>query len=301
MIDSFGWFESFYRTPPLWRGSLMDISQFYLGDLEFPQSFQEDKLNMPHTPYGTVLGKRAERYFSFAVQQSLNYDILLENIQVQGARRTLGELDFVLWDRERQRAVHVELVYKFYLFTPSVHRLKKPLKHLPPQPWNHLIGPAGRDTFVAKMARLRRQQLPLLFQKETAVILDKLGLKATDIEQKVCFLGNIFIRDFADRDALIGVNLNCVQGSYLAYSAFAKSDTTTSNSAIRYYLPHKREWPMPVKINDEDQTNFSQLLEDIKAIHKRQHACLVWRELPDSTVQKCFVLPDQLYDRLISD
>jgi hypothetical protein len=44
---------------------------------------------------------------------------LYENIQVIEDKKTIGEIDFIIEDKNTKQVIHMELAYKFYL-DPSI-------------------------------------------------------------------------------------------------------------------------------------------------------------------------------------
>ena len=72
-----------------------------------------------------MLGKQAETCFEFLLKQSKRYQLLAANIQIQGEIKTLGELDYLVFDSETSKTLHIELACKFYLFDVSLGCTKK--------------------------------------------------------------------------------------------------------------------------------------------------------------------------------
>ncbi|HEV8077709.1 MAG TPA: DUF1853 family protein [Marinobacter sp.] len=72
------------------------------------------------------LGHYVERLYRVLLESLLGWDILLQNQQIHSNGRTVGELDFVVYNRHRQRVEHHEIAIKFYLghthwFGPDAH------------------------------------------------------------------------------------------------------------------------------------------------------------------------------------
>ncbi|MCL1484758.1 MAG: DUF1853 family protein [Marinobacter sp.] len=72
------------------------------------------------------LGHYVERLYRVLLENLLGWDILLQNQQIHSDGRTIGELDFVVYNRHRQRIEHHEIAIKFYLghtqwFGPNAH------------------------------------------------------------------------------------------------------------------------------------------------------------------------------------
>jgi len=69
-----------------------------------------------------------------------------QNLRFQGFTNTPN-----LW--ENNKPIHLEIIYKFYLYDPSIG-----LTQL-----DHWIGPNRRDSLVKKLTKLKQKQLPLLY------------------------------------------------------------------------------------------------------------------------------------------
>ena len=55
-----------------------------------------------------MLGKRVEVFFKLQIEATNSYQIILENIQIQKEKRTIGELDFILKKNIRyERVVNI--------------------------------------------------------------------------------------------------------------------------------------------------------------------------------------------------
>lgn len=73
------------------------------------------------------LGHYVERLYRVLLEHLLGWDILLQNQQIHSNGRTIGELDFIVYNRHRQRMEHHEIAIKFYLghstqwFGPNPH------------------------------------------------------------------------------------------------------------------------------------------------------------------------------------
>lgn len=292
MQDGYQRLEAFFKTPNLWKGKLLGLQQFYLDELHFDQQdLKEADITLPEIPHGTVLGKRAEYYFKFCVDQSSNYDCLLSNIQVFRGKTTLGELDFILKNKHSNKIYHVELVYKFYIYNP----LRQPKSHKAPIPdesyeLSQYEGPNRRDYLLKKINRLKSHQLPLLYRPETKRILEEKEINADSIEQKVCFLAQVFIPcELWDHD-FKWINKACIKGYYLNYSAFAKAETQT---ATRYFMPHKHQWKMDPFEIEEQEFSFSELLNEVEKSLSRGFAPMIWKK-EGKVWERFFIVADPL-------
>jgi len=217
MQDSFERLRSFYSTPSLWTGNLLSMNQFSLNQLDFSYSDQEkSEIHLPDIPYGTVLGKRAEYYFKFCVEQSTNYRCLISNLQIFKGKTTLGELDFIVEDCNSHKMYHVELVYKFYIYDPEIPFVKKEDSDFElKRELARYTGPNRRDHLLKKLERLKKHQLHLLYRPETIEALKKEGIAVNQIQQRVCFLAQVYIPQHLWNHEFPYLNRKCIAG-YLA-------------------------------------------------------------------------------------
>ena len=108
-------FEGFLNTPVLWKDSeVCSLTQFKIEQelLSFNQVIDSNQR----------LGKYVERFVSFQLSRNSTIKIISENIQISKDKITLGELDCILI--KNKKPIHLEIVYKFYLYDSSVGNLQ---------------------------------------------------------------------------------------------------------------------------------------------------------------------------------
>ena len=167
-------YEGCIETPSLWfKNSIQNIEQFQLNnDLHSYNIATNQNLR---------LGKLVERFISFQLKQDKTVKIVAENYQVQNEKLTIGELDCLFLIE--QKPIHLEIVYKFYLYDESAGCTEI----------EHWIGPNRNDSMIQKLDKLKKKQLPLLYNKFTKPLLNSLKLNVDSVEQKVCFKAQLFI------------------------------------------------------------------------------------------------------------
>lgn len=94
------------------------------------------------------LGTYFEQLFSFAVHRFTTLEVLAEHEQIQGASKTLGEVDLLVRD-QAGRVLQFEIALKFYLERPDLY----------PNDW---IGPNKNDSLAKKVSHARQHQLAIL-------------------------------------------------------------------------------------------------------------------------------------------
>jgi len=166
-------FSGYAATPFLWKGALNGLDM-YVPELQQKKA-QFQGLDMPNSR----LGKRVEEFVLWELQNEVGVRVLRENVQVFDRQTTIGELDCLLL--KGQQAIHLEMVYKFYLYDPSLG--------IGLDRW---IGPNRNDSLVQKLSKLKERQLPLLCKPPTQPVLQNCGLVAENILQQVFFKACIF-------------------------------------------------------------------------------------------------------------
>lgn len=257
-------YEGYCKTPSLWENAeIFDLHQFEIKNT-LTTTF-EGKL-----PKNLRLGKRVERFVAHQLKQNASITILAENIQIQQERITVGEIDFLL--KENQTPIHLEVVYKFYLYDETVGKTEI----------YHFIGPNKKDSLVEKLTKLQQKQLPLLYNIHTKTLLNKLDLKVEEIQQKVLFKAQLFFPFNTKTPTLKLLNTNCVAGFYIRFNEieiFKK---------CKFYIPSKINWLQEVQIQVQWLT-FQQFIPKITVIIEQKTSPLCWIKQPNGEVQKNFI------------
>ncbi|TXE06038.1 DUF1853 family protein [Gelidibacter salicanalis] len=216
------------------------------------------------------LGKLVEQFVFHELASDAFCSILSENIQIQDGKITIGELDALLVTDTG--AVHLEIIYKFYLYDPDSGVTEL----------SHWIGPNRNDALVQKLTKLKEKQLPLLYHKKTQPLLEKLGLQASDIQQQVLFKAQLFLPlNFSD-DAFDQLNPDCVKGFYIHSADMAQF------KADHFFIPQKMDWIM----DPHDAVcwlNYDEFKIEVTVWLKDQRSPLCWLRT-GTTLKKFFVV-----------
>ncbi|MEE9430106.1 MAG: DUF1853 family protein [Melioribacteraceae bacterium] len=256
-------YQGYLNTPLLWMNPVFGLKQLKIPT-KITSVFNET------IPNNLRLGKRVERFVSHDFKQHETIDILIENIQIQNEKITIGELDCILkLDKE---PIHLEIVYKFYLFDKKVGTTE----------FDHWIGPNRNDSLVAKLTKLKEKQLPLLYNPHTKPILDSLNLKIDDLKQFVCFKAQLFI-PYQKEVKFTRLNKECVYGFYVHISEVIQF------TDCKFYIPSKINWLLEVHTQVKWLT-YSVFLDEIHQITKKKTAPLCWIKFPNGKLQKFFVV-----------
>lgn len=265
--------QGFLNTPPLWQYKFLDLKQFKLPPVTFPVDF-DIVSEIPSITTNYVLGKRVESFFELVLKNTGKYEILAQNIQIQKEKITLGELDFLLKDLSLNQFYHIEKVFKFYVYDPSIENEM--------QRW---IGPNRKDSFLQKIQKLKKQQLPLLFNPETASVLSKFDLQPEDFEQQICFKANLFIpKGFKDH-IYPDINSECIVGLWIHFDEF----TSEEYKEHQYFTPSKQDWPILPGHNTE-WFSYAEIKIRILQMFQQKKSPLVWIKKGEFEFERIFVV-----------
>lgn len=260
-------FKGFFNTPSLFK----KIENFEL--FLFTDDKPED-IEVSPIPENLVLGKRVELFFQDYTKNSKRYSILAANLQIIENKVTLGELDFLIKDNFQNQNIHVELVYKFYLYDPKITGEL--------QRW---IGPNRRDTLMYKIKKLQKKQLPLLHNNATQHYLKELKLSPEEFIQQVCFLGKLYVPVDLYGTHFSEINNNCIVGFWLTLKTFI--DRNQQRDV--YYLPKKENWLIQPENNDVWISFEDSIVLIEKSLHNRK-ALLCWKKTSENRFEEFFVV-----------
>ncbi len=258
-------YEGFLKTPFLWHGKgVLDLFQF-------------EKKSIKSTSFSNVilqklrLGKLVERFVSFELQQDSSIKILLENIQIQEEKRTLGELDCLLLKNDKP--IHLEIIYKFYLYDKTIGSSEI----------EHWIGPNRKDSLVQKITKLKDKQLPLLYSNQCKPYLEKLNLASEKIEQQIYFKAQLFVPlcDFKKEFDLI--NNDCIYGFYI------NTKELNQFKDCKFHIPNKHNWLVKPHTNIT-WLNFEEYSNRLEIYIEEKNTPLCWLKKSNGELFKFFVI-----------
>ncbi len=210
-------YKGFIQTPFLWHGnSIENLQQFeiFSKTVKIDISIDENQR----------LGKYVERLVAFELAQHKHLSILVENLQIQKNKITLGELDCLLL--KEGTPIHLEIIYKFYLYDDSVGTTEI----------EHFIGPNRKDSLIEKLNKLKHKQLPLLYSKACQPYLDTLNIQKKDVCQYVYFKAQLFLPFLNQNMQLNLLNNDCVTGFYITKNEIKEFKD------CKFYIPNKKDW-----------------------------------------------------------
>ncbi len=264
-------YRGFLQTPDLF---LADYPGFQVFD---SQTLYLNTIPPLDVPKNIRLGQRMEYFMEASIKASQRYELIAKNLQIIHNKKTLGEIDFLIRDLKENKVIHLELVYKFYLFDPLYSENKYAC-------W---IGPNRKDSLPLKINKLREHQLPLLYRPETLPFLSKIGLKPEKIEQKVCFKAQLFT-DFRSKKAdFKGLNPDSQVGFWLSFQDFK----AIAKAEMKFYFPIKNDWViLPASTDAINWLNSAEAFQLIENSLNQQRSVYCWIKTPDNSISRCFVV-----------
>lgn len=238
--------------------SVTDLQTFDLSELNLNSELEFQ------LPTNLRLGHLVEKIVAELIKSSTNYKVHYENTQLIEDKKTIGEIDFILENKNTQQLIHMELAYKFYLFDPSISS----------KIVNNWIGPNRNDSLREKLAKLKKKQFPLLYhpcaQSKFA------DIKTNEATQALCLLVSLFV-PYAYKGQFSPTYQKAIKGYYLDKKTFISLD----NPAKSYYFPPKKEWGMCPSEN-EIWTDFNSIEEQLCTSIEEEQAPLCWQKMEDS-------------------
>lgn len=257
-------YQGFLSTPLLWENKRVYGLEQYAIESNCSDFFSQESVDHLR------LGKLVERFVSHQLTNQEHTDIIAENIQVQDGKKTIGELDLLL--RSEDLVVHLEIVYKFYLYDPS-------LGNDGLSPW---IGPNRNDHLLYKLNKLKEKQLPLLYHPKTKLALKDLQLDFDTIVQKVLFKAQLFLPLNYHKNGFHSLNPECVKGFYINREALERF------SHCQFFIPSKINWLMDAH-DGVAWINYAEFIVEVDQWLNTKRAPLCWLK-EDRTLHKFFVV-----------
>ncbi|EMY81445.1 hypothetical protein pgond44_06325 [Psychroflexus gondwanensis ACAM 44] len=222
----------------------------------------------------SFLGKRAEVFFQLYLKQSRRYREIAYSLQIIKDKTTLGEFDFICFDNDTDKVIHVELVNKIYLFDDGLHE----------DPDFCWIGPNRRDRFIDKVEKLKAKQFPLLYHPDAEATLNELDLDPWKIQQRLCFKAILFLPENG-HIRFHKTNLNCISGYYYTLKEFLDKPWKDH----KFYIPKKINWFV-----DETQHthwhSYSKILMQLQHLLEQNQSPMLFRKDESENTFKCFVV-----------
>ncbi|MFK7799823.1 MAG: DUF1853 family protein [Aureispira sp.] len=223
-------YQGFLQQPDLWQQHPTPPYPAFITNQPTPLHATQLHLWQVQMPPRLVLGKRAEYFLYYYLQQQQDISILTHNLQIIEQKRTIGELDFLYYNKQEQQSYHLEQVYKFYIYCPSAEQ----------QDLEAWIGPNKKDSLVQKLDKLRSRQFPLLHHPATQATLQQQGIDTSHIQPQLSFKAALFTPWPTTFPSHSTLNPACWQGHWITWFAFVQKKWTGDH----FFVPDKKDWGM---------------------------------------------------------
>lgn len=266
-------YKAFFETPLLIKNPDM-LDHIGIFDFDKKQISQPNSEDLKSFQELGFIGKRAELFAKHALENSPDYELRSHSLQIFDNKKTLGEFDFIFKNSNSSEIIHLEMVYKVYLFDSR-------LSENPDLCW---IGPNRRDSFHEKHEKLMQHQFPLLYHAETAKELTRLNIDTADsVKQKLLFKAILFKKYQEELPQSEFINTSQISGFWIYFEEFL----TDKWRDAAYYKPDKVNW-----FNAVEDASWESY-QDIKAQVEEEHAIsrnpMLWVK-KDRQVLKIFVV-----------
>lgn len=259
----------FVNTFSLFNKDINNMEVFQTKNLKIV-AYDEFNLILPtvHLP----LGKRVEYFFEYLINTNEIYTLIKKNIQIIHNKNTIGELDYILEDNTRKVYLHIELIYKYYLFIENEG--------------NEILacmGPNFDDSLQKRLIKLKNKQLPILYKKESKPYLKDININK--IKQKICFKGNIFLEKNSEKKDFKECNPFCIKGFYSNIHAFLSEGTYKD---CLYFFPEKQDWLIDIKMCKQ-WYSYEKIIQETARYVEDKRAFLLWVQ-KGTTLERLFVV-----------
>jgi hypothetical protein len=268
-------YQGFLQQADLWEQHAAPPYPTFITHQPAPLHPQQLQQWQNEIPPRLVLGKRVEYFMHYYLQQQAHLSILTHNLQIIEQKRTIGELDFLYYNKNEQQSYHLEQVYKFYIYWPSAEQ----------QDLEAWIGPNKKDSLVQKLDKLHRRQFPLLHHPATQAILQQQGITTPNIQAQLSFKAALFTPWQMPFPSHSSLNPACWQGYWLTWEQFTQQDWT----GHQFFVPDKKDWG----INPASNTTWWDAATVFPVIEQwlnKKKAPLCWTKNKNGIYQSIFVL-----------
>lgn len=175
-----------FDSAPLMDKSLLDFSRPSFLQPQFDSKEVKTEL------YDFIVGKNLkmlgpyfEGLWQFYLENSNDTELIDQNLQVINDKQTLGEFDFIYFDRTNKSHIHLEVSIKYYLGVPGLNNALGEVSEM--SAW---IGPNKNDRLDKKFYKLKDHQSKLSEAEVAKEILLARGV--SEVQSQVCLLGYLF-------------------------------------------------------------------------------------------------------------
>jgi hypothetical protein len=247
-------FQQLSEVPDEWLRSIWQDDDVFswLDTLDNDPSALLEHLK---TQRATRLGIYFEQLLSFYFAEYPRFSLIAKNLQANSQQRTIGEYDFIVWDKLDLRYYHIEVAVKFYIGIQELDREIK--KNTPIYNWHLWVGPNKKDTLGIKMNHLIHHQLRLSETDAGKNALASIDLSPEQLTPKLLLTGRLYYPETEDPSVpsiAAPLHSNNSHNTHSAWISPARLPNITLEHA-RYVILPRQLWMSG--INDSDITQHS--------------------------------------------
>lgn len=271
-------FSSFLEGADLWANSSKSPFQVFSTN-KFPVQQNVPLEGIAQIPKNLVLGRRMEHFMRLYLKTS-GYKVLAQGLQIRAEKQTLGELDFLIQAPQSQEIIHLEQVYKFYIYLPE---------SVPGQ--GHWLGPNRRDSLVKKMQKLQAKQFPLLYQAATQPFLAPFNINIEQVQQQLNFKAQLYLPWITKEQvpSPLSINPACIAGHWLSLADLDAWVTQLDGKQTLCYLPDKQDWGSQAHAFTHWET-YTALRPKIQTQLEQKRAPMCWLKSNANSYQRFFIV-----------
>ena len=216
------------------------------------------------------IGIYFEQLIGFYFKHYPRFELLHQNLQVQGKKNTLGEFDFIVFDKNTQRVFHIEAAVKFYLGNFDTQAVPNNIDYYD---WHHWIGPNKKDSMSLKMHSMLNKQLKLGQTKAAQELLAKNNIDAENLTTRVLLRGRFFYHNNQQQSPQFS-NPLCCNYCWQHITEFMNKDSNEYN----YFILPRSHWLSPITVNDIEAHSIQSKDQLIKTIMgEKQRGINTWK------------------------
>lgn len=230
------------------------------------------------------LGIYFEVLWQYILEHHPDYELVTRNLPIASNKRTLGEMDFIYFCKNRQRYIHLETAVKFYLGLPAENGENQMV-------WSNWLGPGCIDRLDIKLDKMLNKQTRLSTTPDGLATLKQKGID--NALQEICLKGYFFYPYNTDCQPPEQSHERHSRGFWLT-----ESQIPTLPYEANWHIMKKEEWLSSVTLAAEQPLfNRQQLKESVTnclAIHKFPLMLAYMQETKDGYKEEIrfFITPD---------
>ncbi len=228
------------------------------------------------------LGLYFERLITFWLTHQNRFELIDHNLKVEENKKTIGEFDFIIKDKQNNEVIHCEVAVKFYLGVSPCNSL------------HSFHGPGKKDRLDIKTSHLIEKQIQLSDKPAAQETLAKSHIK---IDKRIIFVkGRIFYpyqhQPNPSEHLLNALHRQHPQGVWYTVSELLALKPTAIYRSIyleaKFHLTGKDEW---LTLKHTDSASFAELKKQLKK-NQIERPTVIIVSVSGKEKKRLFVVPD---------